>query len=242
MNKLLPLLLLLACAAPAAAAGLPDLKNQAAWGEKEKKDFLNFLKSDQPAPAGNVKAVAAKNGGGASSFGGPRKARYASLALVSDSVVVDLGGGRSRTETAGPGVKLLAGGHVFSWVRYYAGVKYNSLSQRRLDGRNARLSHLEFPAGLELALIPLGTPHTRYFLLRGGLSWHQFSGGPAGSAFQAPLKGSHPAWNLGLGYEWQFPDTNWRFHALAEGSRSIHRPGKTQFYGLGLTAGFVRTF
>ncbi len=230
-------LLLLPAAAPR-AAGLPDLENQAVWSEKEKAEFLKYLKGGQPVPSGQVKVVA----GPGDTRSGPRKAKYASLALVSETLVLDAGGGRTITEHAGLGGKLLAGGHLFSWVRYYAGVKYGRVGQERLDGRRAHLSHIEVPAGLELALIPLGTPHTRYFLLRGGVSSHYFSG-PGGKAdFQAPLLGWHPAWNLGLGYEWQFDDSRWRFHALAEGCRSFSRGGRTPFYGLGLTAGFVRTF
>jgi len=241
MKKILQLTLLLAlCAASARAAGLPDMKSQAAWGEKEKKEFLNFLKTDAPVPAGQVKAVAGGNGNGGGAA--PRKARYASLGLVYDTMIIDAGGGRSKTEAATVGAKLLAGGHVFSWVRYYAGVKYNRVGQDKLDGTRARLSHIELPAGLELALIPLGTPHTRYVVLRGGVSYHQFSGPAKKSDFRAPLLGYHPAWNLGLGYEWQFDNSNWRFHALAEGYRTFYRPGKTQFYGLGATAGFVYTF
>ena len=236
--SLLPLLLAL-CPLAAGAADLPDLRGQAAWGEKEKKEFIGFLKTSQPVPAGQVKAVAA---GSVAGLGAPRRARYASLALESDTLVLDLGGGRSKTETTTLGGKLLVGGHLFSWVRYYAGVKYNRVGQDKLDGTRARLSHTEFPVGLELALIPLGTPHTRYVLLRGGVSSHHFSGPADKADFAAPLLGWHPAWNLALGYEWQFANSNWRFHSLAEGARSFHRSEKTQFYGLGLTAGFVYTF
>ncbi|MBI4351296.1 MAG: hypothetical protein HY550_07650 [Elusimicrobia bacterium] len=236
-TALLTLCFLLCCAASARAENLPNLRNQAAWSEKDKKEFLGFLKSNQPIPAGQVKQLASGNGGGLKA---PSKARYASLALVSDTMILDIGGGRSRTETATLGPKLLVGGHVFSWVRYYAGLKYNRIGQEKLDGTRAHLSHAEIPVGLELALIPLGTPHTRYFLLRGGVSEHYFYGGAEKSEFREPLPGWRPAWNLGLGYEWQFDNSNWRFHSLAEGYRSFS--GGAQFYGIGLTAGFVYTF
>lgn len=240
MKKLLLLLPLLAlCPARSGAADLPDMRKQAAWGEKEKKEFLGFLKTNQAVPAGQVKAVAGGNGNGRAA---PHRARYASLGLVSDTMIVDAGAGRTKTETTTLGGKLLVGGHLFSWVRYYAGVKYNRVGADKLDGTRAHLSHLEVPAGLELALIPLGTPHTRYVLLRGGVSSHRFSGPANKTDFSAPLLGWHPAWNIGLGYEWQFDNSNWRFHSLAEGYRSFYRSGKTQFYGLGITAGFVYTF
>ncbi|OIO02351.1 MAG: hypothetical protein COX65_04880 [Elusimicrobia bacterium CG_4_10_14_0_2_um_filter_56_8] len=224
-------------APPLRAAPLPDLKSQDAWGEKEKKDFLGFLKSDQQIPAGQVKYISPEKGGGK----GQSKARYISLALVTDTIILDTGGGRSKTETTTLGPKLLVGGHVFSWVRYYAGVKYNRVGQEKLDGTRAHLSHVEIPLGLELALIPLGTPHTRYFLLRGGVSEHYFYGSAKKADFKNPLPGWRPAWNLGLGYEWQFDNSNWRFHSLAEGYRTFSGSG-THFYGIGLTAGFVYTF
>ena len=90
--SLLPLLLTL-LPLSAGAADLPDLRSQAAWGEKEKKEFIGFLKTSQPVPAGQVKAVAA---GAVAGRGTPRKARYASLALETDTLVIDVGGGRSK--------------------------------------------------------------------------------------------------------------------------------------------------
>ncbi|MGD9643949.1 MAG: hypothetical protein AB7V08_14615 [Elusimicrobiales bacterium] len=236
----LTLCFLLLAGLPVAAlrAAPPDLREQAAWGDKEKKEFLNYLNSGQGAPvAGQVKRVAAENG-----IRVQRKARYASLGLASDTLVLEKPGGGTRTETTTVGAKLLVGGHLFSWVRYYAGLKYNRVGQERLDGTRAHLGHVEAPAGLELALIPLGTPHTRYALLRAGVSSHFFSGPDARSEFAAPLRGWHPAWNLGLGYEWQFDNSPWRAHALAEGYRAFPRSGKPGFRGLGLTAGFVYTF
>lgn len=236
-TAILTAFLVLLNASFARAQALPDLKKQAAWGEKEKKEFLGYLRSSQPMPSGQVKYTSPESGRKA-----PSKARYASLALVSDTLIIDIGGGRRRTETTTLGPKLLAGGHIFSWVRYYAGVKYNRIGQEKLDGTRAHLSHIEVPVGLELALIPLGTPHTRYFILRGGVSSHNFSGPAKKSDFSAPLLGWRPAWNLGLGYEWQFDSSNWRFHSLAEGCRSFSGGGKPQFSGIGLTAGFVYTF
>jgi hypothetical protein len=56
------------------------------------------------------------------------------------------------------------------------------------------------------------------------------------------MPGWHAAWNLGLGYEWQIPDTRWRMHVLAEGCRSFVRHDSPEFYRLGLTAGAAYTF
>jgi hypothetical protein len=235
-NLLFALLLSCACA-PAFAAALPDLRSQADWTDKEKKEFLDFLKSGQQAPAyGQVKYVAPEKGGSSSTS----KARYLTLELATDTMILQKDGS-SATGGTTVGPRLIAGGHLFSWVRYYAGLQYNKIGQGRADGTSVQTAHLQVPAGLELALIPLGTPQTRYVLLRGGLSEHYFSGGAGGAGFKRPLSGWRAAWNLGLGYEWQFDSSSWRFHALAEGYRAFPGGG-TQFSGLGLTAGFVRTF
>jgi hypothetical protein len=115
------------------------------------------------------------------------------------------------------------------------------MGQDKLDGTRAHFAHVEVPLGLELALIPLGTPHTRYFILRGGVSSHHFIGAGKKTDFKAPLLAWRPAWNLGLGYEWQFDNSNWRFHSVAEGYRSFAGKG-APFYGIGLSTGFVYTF
>lgn len=236
-NILLFSLLFCACA-PAFSAALPDLHTQAAWTGKEKLEFLDFLKSGSQAPDyGQVKYVAPEKGGSYS----VSRARYLTLDLAADTMTLSHGGfTRAGTTTFGP--RLIAGGHLFSWVRYYAGLQYNRIGQNRLDGTRIQSDHLQVPAGIELALIPLGTPQTRYVLLRGGVSEHYFSGGAGLTGFKLPLSGWRPAWNLGLGYEWQFDNSSWRFHTLAEGYRSFAGGERTQFYGLGLTAGFVCTF
>lgn len=233
--------LLLAAAqfAPAAAQRLPDLKSQAAWKEKDKQDFLKFLNSDKKAPVtGQVKNVAADKSAGDA----PRKARYLALDLFSDSLVTVSGTGKRNTCSPTFGPQLMAGGHLFSWIRYYAGLKYNHVRQDKLDGTSARLEHFEIPVGLELALIPLGTPQTRYVILRFGLSEHHFGGKEEKTDFDASVLGWHHAWNAGLGYEWQIAESRWRAHLLAEGYRSIAAGDTPEFYGVGLTAGFAYTF
>jgi hypothetical protein len=238
MRNIILFSLLFGACAPAFPAALPDLHDQAGWSDKEKKEFLDFLKSGAQAPInGQVKYVAPEKGSSSS----PSRARYLTINLATDTMALERGGSaRTGATTLGP--RLMAGGHLFSWVRYYAGLQYNQIRQDRLDGTRLHAAHLQVPAGIELALIPLGTPHTRYVLLRGGVSEHFFGGGADAAHYKLPLSGWRPAWNLGLGYEWQFDNSNWRFHALAEGYRSFAGGDRTQFSGLGLTAGFVRTF
>ncbi len=233
---LIALLLLLPCASR--AQKLPDLGSQAAWTEKEKQEFLKYIRSDRTAvPSGQVKANGSSSAAAAARV---RKARYAALGFSAESLSTDDSAAKVSDEASGLGPRLLLGGHLFSWVRYYAGVRYGRYGQVRLDGTSARLSHLEIPAGVELALIPLGTPHTRYMLVRGGVSLHNFYGARK-AEFNDPLLGWREAWNLGLGYEWQFPDSNLRANVVAEGYRSFSGRAP-QFHGLGLSASIVRTF
>src|SRR3989338_3032335 len=87
-TALMILCLVLSGAAFSRAETLPNLRDQAAWGEKEKKEFLGFLKSNQAIPAGQVKQIAAGNGNGGRRA--PSKARYASLAMGSDTPILDI--------------------------------------------------------------------------------------------------------------------------------------------------------
>jgi len=243
MKKSALLILLLSAAAlPAgvAAQALPDLKNQAGWKEKDKQDFLKYLKSGQPSVAtGQVKNVP---GGEAGKNWSPRKARYITLSLASDSIITVRGTGVRTTTAPTFGPELLVGGHLFSWIRYYGGVKYNHVSQARLDGAHTRLTHYEIPLGIELALIPLGTPQTRYVLLRAGISSHYFSGSATKADFDPSLLGWHESWNVGLGYEWQIANSNFRWNILAEGCKSFVKKNSPEFYRAGLTAGIAYTF
>jgi len=222
-----------------AAQGLPDLKNQAGWKEQDKQDFLKFLKSGRQAPeAGQVKSAP----GESERKWALRKARYITLSLASDSVITVNSAGRRTTAAPTFGPDLLAGGHLFSWVRYYFGVKYNHLHQRKLDGERARLTHYEIPLGLEFALIPLGTPQTRYVLMRLGVSSHNFAGSAKKTDFDPSLLGWHEAWNVGLGYEWQFAESNFRMNILGSACKSFVSKHSPEFYRAGLTLGLAYTF
>jgi hypothetical protein len=231
------LLAFLLLPAPASAQRLPDLGGQAGWTEKEKQEFLKYIKSDRTAvPSGQVKAQPASRSGSAR----VHRARYLALGFSAEELSIDNSAARVSSVSSGLGPRLLAGGHLFSWVRYYGGLRYGRLGQERLDGTTAILSHMEIPVGLELALIPLGTPHTRYILIRGGVSAHDFAGARK-AEFTEPLIGWRLAWNLGLGYEWQFPNSNWRANIAAEGYKSFS--GRSpQYYGMGASAGVTYTF
>lgn len=228
---------------PAFASAQPDMSRQGAWTEKEKAEFLHYLRSGQPAvPKGQAKNVQPAQSSEAAERA-PRKPRFVSLALSSDSPITVDGGGVVRREGSGLGPRLLAGGHVFTWLRYYGGAMGSRFRQEKLDGTKPLVTHLQFPAGLEVALVPLGTRQTQYLLLRGGTALHRFSSSTPADQFKTPLNGWQVSLNAGLGYEWQISDTRWRLHALLEGYKSLARQSNTaRFYGLGFTLGTVYTF
>ena len=226
-------------AMPLGAQSPPDLSRQDRWEEADKKAFLKYLKSNQPLPAqGQVREVSA----GAGTERPPRKAAYLTLNAVSDTIfttATDEDKVRAQSTNFGP--RLILGGHLFSWVRYYVGIQYNRLTQTKFDGAPARLVHYQTPAGVELALIPLGTPQTRYVLLRGGMTAHWIGGQADKSDFKTPLLGFHESWNLGLGYEWQISDSRWRLHAVAEGYKFVSKINGSRLYGVCVSAGIVYT-
>jgi len=230
--------LLAALGSPSSAQSLPDLQHQDAWTEQDKKAFLDYVESGKTAPVkGSVRRTEAQEAKEADEES-THMARYLTASLQNNMMFTN-SGGKLTEQSNNAGLRLLAGEHLFSWVRAYSGLEYSGYAQQKLNGSTADLSHLRIPVGLELALIPLGTPHTRYVILRAGASLHRFWGdGASDSDFQTSLLGWEESWDLGLGYEWQISNTPWRWHVVAEGEKAW----SGRFYSASLAAGLVRTF
>lgn len=222
-----------------AAHAVPDLSSQGKWGNGEKKQFLKYLRSGKQMPIkGEVRSVSEPSYTGVSSS---KKPLYLSASFLTNTMFLEGRDKVRRAVSSNLGGRFVFGGHLFSWVRYYTGVQYTAIDQKRRDGRDARLNHYQIPVGLELALIPLGTPHTRYVLLRGGISAHYVEGNANDEDFDTSLLGVRGSYNLGLGYEWQISNTRWRINGLVEGMRSISREKGSKFSGAGVTLGAVYT-
>ncbi|MBI4370584.1 MAG: hypothetical protein HY547_10200 [Elusimicrobia bacterium] len=223
------------------AQNQPDLSRQDQWGEPEKKAFLKFLQSGEQIPAlGQVKENSSVSPEGQTHA--PSKARYLTLSLAAETLLIKNKTTDQLTDLgASFGPRLLIGGHLFSWMRCYSGIEYHRIEESNIGGSNSYLDHYQVPLGLELALIPLGTPHTRYIILRGGAVAHSFDGIDSKSNFVDPLEGMQFSWMGALGYEGQIPDTKWRLHALVEASKTLDKESP-KFYGLGFSLGLVRTF
>ena len=233
--------------APLLAAELPNLKNQGAWTSGDKKSFIYYLESGKQAPvSGNVKTEESQVSIEPQSedklnfdFG---KAKYVNFSLLTNSMYTVGSDNVRHAVSNNLGAKILVGGHIFSWVRTYFGLQYSGMDQKMKNGQKARLNHYEFPAGFELALIPLGTPHTRYVLLRGGVAVHYIQGNRRDADFDTTLLGVRGTWNGGLGYEWQIAETSLRVNLLIEGFKSMSRENGSKFIGAGLTTGVAYTF
>lgn len=226
--------------AASAAETPPPLDQQRAWTPADKAQFLRYLGSSAPAlPAGDVKSAGAPPAEGYASF---RAARSISVSPTYLQLFPYAGSRYGGTVHDGAGGKVLLERHVRPWLRTYAGLEYDPLSQRRLDGSTARLTRWAVPAGVEFALVPLATPQTRYVLLRLGAVASDITGPGSRADFAAPVLGTSAAWDMGLGYEWQIADSRWRVNAAVDGLRSIASRGGVAYYGMDTTLGVVFTF
>lgn len=246
MTRFQEVLFAAACAAwllPASGAraqSAPPLNSQQVWTEKDKADFLHYLNSNAPMPSGQsqVKATAARSGESWSY----REAQAVELGPASTMIFPFTGNGHATTAASLPGVRALYEKHFFPWLRGYGGLEAEALHQTRTDGAQGKLTRWAVPLGVEFALVPLATPQTRYVLLRLGIAVSDVAGADKRSSFAAPVLGTSAAWDLGLGYEWQIPDTTWRLNAALDGLRSMGDRGGVGYYGLGMTAAAAYTF
>ena len=229
-----------AAAAAAKNTNLPSMHDQKAWTEADKAKFLQFLNTTGGSmPGGDVAAGTP----GTEGFG---YVSHAARSLEFSPTFLNLYPMSSQrysgTVHGTVGAKMLVERHVTPWLRWYAGLEYDGLHQRKRDGETSRLSRWAVPAGVEFALVPLATPQTRYVLIRLGLVACDVVGAGKRGDYEAPLLGATVAYNLGLGYEWQIADTPWRVNATFDGLRSIANRAGVAYYGLGLTAGVAYTF
>jgi len=216
---------------------MPSLGDQQVWTQQDKATFLHYLNSNKPMVSGQVREVSlAENG-----LAAPHSAWSLELGPASTTLFPFSERGGEPTARGTLGVRALYERHLTPWLRAYAGLEAESLRQARTDGSTAELMRWSVPAGIEFALVPLATPQTRYVLLRVGLDASQVSGAP-GSDFSSPIVGTSAAWDIGLGYEWQIPNTSWRVNAALDGLRSMGDRNGVGYYGLGTTLALVRTF
>lgn len=232
----------IACAAGSANAGAAvSLSNQGAWTDSDKAEFLNYLDSGKEPPiSGQVRSVRPALSE-ARDEPSAQKPFYLTVEAVGGVTVTEAQGSAPSDQEATIGPRLTFGGHLFSWIRFFAAFEYDSLNELHLDGTRSGVDHFQIPIGLELCLIPLGSPQTQYILLRGGFGTHLFNTGTASSLFVNPVVGVEETWDLGLGYEWQIRESHLRFHALAA-TQIAFGFQTSRFYSVDLTAGVAYLF
>lgn len=230
---------IVAPAARVSARELPPLNDQKDWTDQEKREFLDYLEASQPMPKGKARKIALPKGEGAS--GAERPAWAVEVAPATATIFPFDRKGYGATADGLLGARALYERHFFTWMRGYAGFEGVPMRERESGGGTADLTRWAVPLGLEFALVPLGTPQTRYVVLRAGVEAADVTGAPSG-AFSAPMTGPSAAWDVALGYEWQIPDTRWRMNAALDGLHSITNPGGVGYVGFGATAALAYTF
>ncbi len=224
-------------AARVAAQQIPPLNDQKDWTDQDKREFLDYLQSNQPMPKGKARNIALPPG----ALGTESPAWALELAPETVTLYPYDQNGYGPTAEGLLGARALYERHFFTWMRGYAGFEGVPMDEKENSGATAELVRWAIPVGLEFALVPLGTSQTRYVILRAGVEAADMTGAPAG-AFAAPLAGPSAAWDVALGWERQFPDTHWRMNIALDGLHSITNPGGVGYVGFGATAEFAYTF
>ncbi len=210
----------------------PDLSNQRGWSFQDKKEFLQQLESNQPMPTGEVQywQTPARDN--------LKQARFLSLSLGYEGFYCFDSEEKLLGDTQSFSSRLVYGWHLFSWVRFYAGLGYSKFEIPRPDATPHRIAHWKLPVAIELALIPLGTPHTRYVLLRFGANLHYFKEEKRSDDDAPTLNlGTRRSYNIGVGYEWQIAESNWRINTVLEGYQTVEKINGKTFQGISAVTG-----
>lgn len=223
----------------------PPLSRQQTWTEKDKADFLKYLNSNQPSASGQSKELVLPSEQKAAEAGkkwSSHAARALEIGPAATVIYPFTQEGHIVTATPMYGGRMLYVQHFRPWIRGYLGLEVSAMRQRHKDDTWGRMTRWAVPVGLEFALVPLATPQTRYVLLRMGVVGSHVASPDQRSDFVAPIIGDSAAWNIGLGYEWQLADSNWRVNAAFDGLRAMEKKDEVGYYGLGGTIGLAYTF
>ncbi len=216
---------------------VPNLKNQKKWSASEKNNFFKFLKKEGGLDDAPNKSVTLES--------------ELSQSLVGDHYGTYLGAGYrfhsiffhdlEKTDWGSflHGPELTLGRPLLSWFRLALSASYvvNQNSARSPIPRLSRRLHgIGAALFAEAALIPLGSPFTRYLLLRAGMSVEQlWSRDNAVTRFRAsPLASA--------GYEWQLGENFFRFNALIQASYPILGPQTERYLEVGPQLGLAYVF
>jgi len=215
---------------------MPDLKQQKGWGPGEKKAFLRFLESGASSGRSRIRYVPVNS---SMVPGSSRRPLFVGTSLVYEKLF-SAGKDTNVRETASQaGGRFVLGGHIYSWLRLFSGLTYTQMNRKTLDQKTQNVRHFQVPLLIEAPLIPLGTSHTNYLLIRGGASYHWLRGAEKDDLFN-PVED----WDIrfGVGYEWQIYNSRFRYNIVLEGYEA--RPvseNRSEFSSFGVNFGLILT-
>lgn len=231
----------------------PQLAGQQNWSKKDKDQFIQSIKGSGSIFDRNKKVAIS-----------PRPEERAKIGNHdSKYIMMHYDGGRSlslSTQNFGVnhyrhGPAIYFGNHLFSWIRYALGTEYHQVRMKMLPYDYYYLSEITIPLWFEFALIPLGSPHTRYLILRSGLQGNYLWGKTEEitqlnlnnpeikTSTESPdVLGLSTYWITGLGYEWQLGENFWRVHVLANVQVPLTQRHLRKFINLNTSIGTSYVF
>jgi len=199
----------------------PNLKRQQKWTKKEKDNFINGIQRNRGATYQDKDITLFEKTDQNKLFGN-HAGKYLSLSYHLGrytSLAGDNFGYNSYTN----GPLLLWGDHLFSWVRFALGAQYSKIRIKLKEYDYASFDKVSVPTFIELALIPLGSPHTRYLIFRGGVIGDYVWGSKAAkeamnfnNESNLNILGLTGSWYSLAGYEWQLGENFWRIHVAMD--------------------------
>ncbi len=197
----------------------PSLKNQSKWSNKQKDEFIKYALQGSPSPSSKKIKVLKENSthSDQSTTWSGDSGKFMSLSYHGGYTFAEDPLDYSQYEH---GATLLAGDHLFSWVRIASGIRYFKVNGQINNRVDYSLNKLVVPFQGELALIPLGFPHTEYLLLKVGIAINYLWANQEGEELLRdvtqvkydPSLGFSSEWLTSIGYEWQLGENFWRIH------------------------------